>query len=218
MVDARPILQICHLDFAYPGQSFLFRDLSLDLWPGDRLGLTGDNGSGKTTLFLLCAGILKPNAGLIRWLGQPVIPGQFQAGLGIVLQNPGDQLFSATVWEDVAFGPENLGLQSRNLQERVAAALQQTGTEHLAERPPHHLSGGEQRMVEIAGVLAMDPQLIIYDEPTAFLDRHSCDRLEQFLGESRHSYILASHDTALVKRVCNRWLQLQDGRLIPMDN
>lgn len=218
MVDAQPILRISHLDFAYPGQSPLFRDLSLDLWPGDRLGLTGDNGSGKTTLFLLCAGLLKPNAGTIEWLGQSVIPGQFQASLGIVLQNPGDQLFSATVWEDVAFGPENLGLQSGELRERVTTALQQTGTEHLAQRPPHHLSGGEQRMVAIAGVLAMDPQLIIYDEPTAFLDHHSCDRLEQFLSGARHSYILASHDVALVQRVCNRWLQLQEGRLVPMDS
>lgn len=210
-MNPQPILRISHLDFAYPGQSLLFQDLCLELWPGDRLGLMGDNGSGKTTLFLLCAGILKPNAGTIEFLGQPVIPGKFQAGLGVVLQNPADQLFSATVWEDVAFGPENLGLESHELHQRVAAALQQTGTAHLADRPPHHLSGGEQRMVAIAGVLAMHPQLIIYDEPTAFLDQRSCDRLLEFLGRSSHAFILSSHDGTLVQQVCNRWLQLDQG-------
>ena len=132
----------------------------------------------------------------------------------MVFQNPDDQLFSPSVWDDVAFGPQNLGLGGEQLAARVQAALHTTGVSGLADRAPHHLSGGEKRMVSIAGVLAMQPRLIIYDEPSASLDIRSRRRLINFLQESPVTSLISSHDLEFILEVCHRVVLLDQGRIV----
>ena len=146
--------------------------------------------------------------------GDPVVPGQFRPDIGLVFQNPDDQLFSASVWEDVSFGPQNMGLVPPELNSRVSEALLLTGTQDLVERPPHHLSGGEKRMVAIASVLAMQPQLVIYDEPSANLDMRARRRLIKFLQSSQETSLVASHDLELIIEVCDRVILLDEGQVI----
>ena len=197
-------IAIDQLHFAYPDQPYVLQDLSLSVSKGERLGLIGHNGCGKTTLFLLIAGILTPRQGEIAVLGEIAKPGLFRPEIGVVFQNPNDQLFSASVWDDVAFAPQNLGLPPAVVQARVQEALAVTGTTALAHRPPHHLSGGEKRMVAIAGVLAMAPQILLYDEPTANLDLRARRRLIQFLHRSPQTMMIASHDLEFILEVCDR--------------
>jgi cobalt/nickel transport system ATP-binding protein len=192
----------------------VLHDVSLQVQPGDRVGLVGPNGSGKTTLFLTVCGILTPATGRVLLFGQPVVPGQFSPQVGMIFQHPDDQLFCPTVRDDVAFGPTNLGLPPQEVAPRVALALQQTGTAHLAERAPHHLSGGEKRMVAIAGVIAMQPHIILYDEPDAYLDRRARRRLVQFLQTHPAASLIATHDLELVAEVCQRVVVLDDGQLV----
>jgi cobalt/nickel transport system ATP-binding protein len=203
-----------NLCYGYPDQPAVLHDVSLAVQPGERVGLVGPNGSGKTTLFLVACGILAPAAGRVALFGQPVVPGQFSPQIGMVFQHPDEQLFCAAVHEDVAFGVVNLGLPADEVAARVEHALQQTGTAHLAARPPHRLSGGEKRMVAIAGVIAMQPRLILYDEPDAYLDRRARRRLVQFLQHHPAASVIATHDLEMVAEVCQRVLLLDAGQLV----
>lgn len=209
-----PAIAIEGLSFSYPDKPEVLRDIQLSVEPGDRLGVLGYNGCGKTTLFLLICGVLTPSQGSISLLGKAVVPNQFCSDVGLVFQNPDDQLFSATVWEDISFAPENMGLSPNEVELRVRAALQLTGTEALQHRAPHHLSGGEKRMVAIAGILAMHPQIVIYDEPSANLDMRARRRLIHFLQESQQTFLLASHDLEFALEVCNRVIILKDGQIV----
>lgn len=130
-----------------------------------------------------------------------------------MFQDPDDQLFAASVAEDVAFGPRNLGRSETEVAAVVQATLAMTGTLNLANCPPHHLSGGEKRMVAIAGILAMQPQLVLYDEPTANLDLRARRRLIAFLLQATHTFLLASHDLELILEVCDRVILLDQGRI-----
>lgn len=207
-------LQVTHLDFSYPDCPQVLRELTFQVDAGENLGIIGPNGSGKTTLFLLLSGVLRPTAGEILLFNQPLVAGRFYPEIGMVFQNPNDQLFSASVWEDVAFGPQNLGLSPAAVGERVTAALRLTQTEALADRPPHHLSGGQKQMVAIAGVLAMLPQIVFYDEPSANLDLRARRRLIQFLQQSQETLLISAHDLELILEVCDRVLLLDQGKLI----
>jgi ABC-type cobalt transport system, ATPase component len=131
----------------------------------------------------------------------------------LVFQDPNDQLFAPSVAEDVAFGLRNLARPEGEIAAAVRAALHLTGTLHLADRPPHHLSGGEKRMVAIAGILAMQPQLVLYDEPTANLDLRARRRLIVFLQQAAHTFLLASHDLELILEVCDQVILLDQGRI-----
>ncbi|MGG6294396.1 energy-coupling factor ABC transporter ATP-binding protein [Leptolyngbya sp. AN02str] len=211
---AKPILTITDLSFSYPDQPDVLQEFDLEIHRGDRVGIVGNNGCGKTTLFLLACGCLTPSAGHIALMGEPIQPGQFHPQVGMVFQNPDDQLISASVWEDVAFGLENMGLSLDDVDRRVAEALMLLGVQDLAHRPPHHLSGGQKRMVAIAGVMAMRPQLVIYDEPSANLDLRSRRRLIQFLRQSQETLLIASHDLEFVLEVCNRVVLIDQGRVM----
>ncbi|NET34432.1 MAG: energy-coupling factor ABC transporter ATP-binding protein [Cyanothece sp. SIO1E1] len=202
------------LSFSYPDRPHILQDVNLDVFPGERVGVIGPNGAGKTTLFLLMCGVLQPTSGQAFLFGHPVTAGRFRPDLGLVFQNPDDQLFSASVWDDIAFGPQNMGLPPTELEHRVAEALTLTGTQELSQRPPHHLSGGEKRMVAIASVLATHPQLIIYDEPSANLDFRARRRLIQFLQTSEQTMLISSHDLELILEVCDRVVLLDQGRII----
>jgi cobalt/nickel transport system ATP-binding protein len=207
-------IQIKELCFSYPDCSDILSSLCLQVEAGERVGVIGPNGAGKTTCFLSICGVLRPTAGEVRIFGDLVIPGQLRSEVGLVFQNPNDQLFSTTVWEDVAFGPENMGLPSEVICERVQQALRLTGTEALADRPPHHLSGGQKRMVAIAGVLAMQPQIMIYDEPSANLDMRARRRLIQFLKQSDQTLLIASHDLEFILEVCQRVILMDGGKVV----
>lgn len=207
-------IAITNLCFSYPDNPNVLNQINLVVHRGERLGIIGYNGCGKTTLFLSICGVLAPNSGEIYLLNQPVQPGMFHPSIGLVFQNPDDQLFSASVWDDVAFAPQNMGLTPEEVEHRVTEALAITGMQELALRPPHHLSGGQKRMVAIAGVLAMRPQVIIYDEPTANLDLRSRRRLIQFLQQSSETLLISSHDLEFVLEVCDRVVLMNEGQII----
>lgn len=207
-------IAIDELCFSYPDKADVLQNVSLQIRPGDRVGLIGSNGAGKTSLFLSICGILKPISGQITLLNRPVIPGEFRPEIGLIFQNPNDQLFSASVWDDVAFGPQNMGLSGSELNDRVRTALDLTGVRDLETRPPHHLSGGQKRMVAIATVLAMQPQIILYDEPSANLDLRARRRLIHFLQASQETLLISSHDLELILEVCDRVILMDEGRII----
>ncbi|MBD2744948.1 ABC transporter ATP-binding protein [Coleofasciculus sp. FACHB-1120] len=211
-------LSISSLRFGYPKQEEIFQGLNLQIRPGERVGLIGPNGSGKTTLFLLICGILTPVSGEIQLFGKPVEMGEFRPEIGLVFQNPDDQLFTTSVRDDVAFGPENMNLDAEEVENRVRTALSVTGVGELIDRVPQNLSGGEKCMVAIAAVLAMQPQLILYDEPTANLDMRARRRLIQFLQNSQETYIVSTHDLEVILEVCDRVLLLDEGHLIADGN
>ena len=212
--EDRLALALRKLTFAYPRQNPILRALDLEIVPGERVGLIGPNGTGKTTLFLLICGVLKPTSGDIVLYDQEMRYGEFRPEIGLVFQNPDDQLFSPSVRDDIAFGPQNLGLSKTEVDIRIAESLRITNTFDLAGRPPHHLSGGEKRMVAIAGVLAMRPRFVIYDEPSSNLDIRARRRLIQFLQASSETLLIASHDLEFVLEVCSRVLLLDDGRIV----
>jgi cobalt/nickel transport system ATP-binding protein len=200
--------------FSYPDKPDVLQNINLEIKPGERVGIVGPNGSGKTTLFMTLCGVLAPAAGEITVFGEPIVTGAFRPDIGLVFQNPDDQLFSASVWEDVAFGPQNMDLPPEEVQQRVSEALALTGMQPLAQRPPHHLSGGEKRMVAIAGILAMHPKVVIYDEPSANLDLRARRRLIQFLCSSEQTLLISAHDLECILEVCDRVILLDGGQII----
>ena len=203
-----------NLTFQYPNRDPVLNSLSLSIHAGQRVGIIGHNGCGKTTLFMLLCGVLAPSSGDISLLDRPVQPGQFRPEIGMLLQDPDDQLFSPTVREDIAFGPENMDFSAEAVAQRVNEALAITGTAFLADRTPHHLSGGEKQMVAIASLLAMQPKVVLYDEPTASLDMRTRRRLISFLQHSTETMLVSSHDLEFVLDVCDRVLLIDNGQII----
>lgn len=208
------LLQLKSLEFSYPDAPGVLRRLDVTIRNGERVGLIGPNGAGKSTLFLLASGILEPAAGEVLVHGKRVVKGSFNPQIGLVFQRSEDQLFCPRVWDDVAFGPRNMGIGDEELKRRVNQALVLVGAERLAERPVHHLSEGEKRLVTIAGVLAMGPQMILYDEPSAGLDIRTRRRLIPLLKKSAPSIVIASHDLELILEVCTRVLLLDQGMIV----
>ena len=213
-----PALIISGLCFSYPDAPNVLEDVNLKVMPGERVGLIGPNGAGKTTLFLQICGLLEPSAGQIVVLGKPVKNRDFRPEVGLVFQNPDDQLFCPSVRDDVAFGLQNMGLSKDEVEARATEALSTVGCLELADRPVHHLSEGEKRMVSIADVLAMWPRLVIYDEPSANLDIRSRRRLIRLLQASKETMLIAAHDLELVLEVCNRVVLIDKGQIIADGN
>ncbi|ADJ26533.1 ABC transporter related protein [Dehalogenimonas lykanthroporepellens BL-DC-9] len=199
-----PALSVNGLSFSYPDKPEVLRHIDITVMSGERVGVIGPNGSGKTTLFLMICGALAPSAGEIKVMGRPVVEGRFSPDIGLVFQNPDDQLFCPSVRDDVAFGPENMKLTAEEVTARVDEALAVTGVAVMADRPPHHLSGGEKRMAAIAAVLAMRPALMLYDEPSASLDIRSRRQLINLLKASAQTILVSSHDLEFILEVCDR--------------
>ncbi|WP_017307138.1 energy-coupling factor ABC transporter ATP-binding protein [Spirulina subsalsa] len=208
------VLEVVDLCFAYPQRPVTLAGVNLTIQGGERVGLVGPNGAGKTTLFLCICGVLGATSGEIQLFEKPIQRGEFRPEIGFVFQNPDDQLFCPSVWDDVAFGVENMGVRGEELGQRVTNALATTGVSHLADRVPHQLSGGEKCMVAIASILAMQPQLILYDEPSANLDLAARRRLIQFLQRSQETILLSSHDLELLLEVCDRVILLNQGQVL----
>jgi cobalt/nickel transport system ATP-binding protein len=210
-------IQVRGLTFAYPDSPPALRNVHFQVESGETIGLIGPNGAGKTTLFLCLAGAVPAPRKAICILGlDPADPGQrgpLPQKIGVVFQNSDDQFVNATVFDDVAFGPLNLGLPTEEVRERVTEALTLTGLAGLEERPPFHLSGGEKRRVALAGVLAMRPEILLLDEPTMFLDPRGRKELGGFLKNLPGTKIMATHDLEFVLQLCQRVLLLDSGEL-----
>jgi cobalt/nickel transport system ATP-binding protein len=213
-----PAIHIRQLGFAYPSGQAALSQLDLTVKPGENVGLVGPNGAGKTTLFLCLAGVLEPSAGELVVCGlnvcEPAQRRQVPSKLGIVFQNSDDQLFNASVLDDVAFGPLNLGLPIERVRERVALALAQVGLSGFEERVPFHLSGGEKRRVALAGVLAMQPEILLLDEPSSHLDPRGRRELIKLIQGLHNTKLIASHDLELILATCERAVVLDHGRVV----
>ena len=213
------VLDIAGLSFFYQDKTYVLKDIDLTILPGERVGVVGPNGTGKTTLFMLISGVLKPTAGEVLLFNKPVLPGKFYPDIGVVFQNPNDQLFCPSVYDDVAFGPRNMSLSREEVDARVREALAITGIDGLEGRPPHHLSGGQKRLVAIAGVLAMRPRLMVYDEPTSNLDMRFRRRLiKLFINSPQEATVVASHDLEFMLEVCSRVILMDGGSIIADGN
>lgn len=218
MVTTPTALVIDGLTFRYPGAAApAISDVSLSICAGERVALLGSNGSGKTTLILHINGIFEPDAGSITVGGLPLhkqTQREVRRRVGLVFQDADDQLFMQTVADDVAFGPANLGVKGSELSSRVEASLAAAGAEALADRTPHHLSGGEKKRVAIATVLAMQPELLILDEPTASLDPVGRRKLAELLATLQQTQIIVTHDLPFALATCERSIVLSSGRLV----
>lgn len=217
-----PLLAVRGLEYAYPGGVAALRGLDLSIERGQKLAILGANGSGKTTLLLHLNGTCKPTRGDIRLDGQPArydhrALNQWRRRVGLVLQEPDDQLFAATVRQDVSFGPLNLGLSAAETAERVREALEALRVAHLADRATHALSFGQKKRVAIAGVLAMRPEVLVLDEPTAGLDSHGVKHLLgalQQLHDAGTTLVFSTHDVELTYAWADRVAVFHDGAVL----
>jgi cobalt/nickel transport system ATP-binding protein len=211
------IIEVHDLHFAYPGGGEVLCGVTFRIPHGEAVALVGANGAGKSTLLLHLNGCLAPAAGAVRIGDVPLTPATRAAArraVGLVFQDPDDQLFMPTVFEDVAFGPLQAGLPPETVAQRARAALERVGMAHLRERPPYRLSAGEKRAVAIAGVLAMAPDILVLDEPSASLDPRGRRRLIGLLQSFTHTRIIATHDLELALEVCARAIVLDGGRVV----
>jgi cobalt/nickel transport system ATP-binding protein len=203
--------------FRYPDGTEALKGISFRITHGESVGIVGANGAGKSTLLLQMNGSILPSSGLIS-IGDLELTKktrqEIRKKVGIVFQNPDDQLFMPTVYEDVAFGPLNLGMTAERVTHRVNAALQTVGCLDLREKPPHHLSSGQKKAVAIATVLAMEPDILVMDEPSSDLDPKSRRYLMRLLKGFKHTKIIASHDLDFILELCERCLIIKDGRIV----
>lgn len=210
------LIELKRLGHVYPDGTAALTDVSLRITHGECVGVIGANGAGKSTLLLHLNGCLVASSGEVRVgefpLAKATLP-QIRRTVGMVFQDPDDQLFMPTVLDDVAFGPLNLGLPPAEAEERSRDALVLVGAWHLRDKPPYLLSGGEKKRVAIATVLAMSPDILVLDEPTSGLDPFARRQLMALVKDFRHTRIIASHDLDLVMDLCERTVVLHEGRI-----
>lgn len=203
--------------YSYDKTNNVLKGINFNIGKGEKVALLGLNGAGKSTLMLLCNGLLLPTEGdvtvnEISTKSKGI--GEIRKAIGLVFQNPDDQLFMHTVKEDVAFGPRNMNLSEEEIENRVREALQLTGTENLADSHPFDLSGGQKKSVSIATVLSMRPELIVMDEPTSGLDYRATRNFVEIVESINNTVLLSTHDLELAKHLCSRALVLKNGELI----
>jgi cobalt/nickel transport system ATP-binding protein len=221
MAAAQSLIKLSGIDFSYPDGQPLLKGLDLELRSGERIGLTGPNGAGKTTLFHLIVGLLKPLAGTIEAFGQPLRnESDFVTArrrIGLLFQDPDDQLFSPTVLEDVAFGPLNLGKSPAQAREIALKTLDVLGLQGFEKRLIHHLSGGEKKLVSLATLLAMEPEVLLLDEPTNGLDEKTKGNFLAILQGLDISYIIISHEFDFLEQSARTIYALAGGRIVGDD-
>lgn len=205
------------LEFAYPDGRIALKGVDLTVEAGERVAVLGPNGAGKTTLALALNGINEPGAGSVTigglQVGEPNLV-EIRRRVGLVFQDSNDQLFMPTVGEDVAFGPANLGVSGIELERRVDEALNAVGGDDLAGRPSHHLSGGERRRAALATVLAMEPDVLVFDEPSADLDGAGRRELIASLDPLGMTQVIITHDLPLALEMCPRSVIMRDGQVV----
>jgi cobalt/nickel transport system ATP-binding protein len=210
-----PLIRLQGIHFSYPERPPVLNGADFDFHKGERIGLIGSNGSGKTTFFQIIMGLLKPDSGGIEIFGKQRKEGkdfqEVRERIGILFQDPDDQLFSPTVAEDIAFGPLNLGKTREEAMKIVHDTLNLLGIGGFEERITYRLSGGEKKLVSLATVLAMQPEILLLDEPVAGLDDYTKERLMNFMKTPALSYIIVSHDTDFLLETTNTLYKLQDG-------
>lgn len=208
------IVEVQHLRHVYPDETIALQDVSFTIHHGESVAIIGENGAGKSTLLLHLNGYLTPSSGHIRIGDFPLTKKtlqQIRRTVGMVFQDADDQLFMPTVFDDVAFGPFNLGLPLEEVKQRVDLILDKVGAIHLRDKPPYHLSGGEKKRAAIATVLAMSPDILVMDEPTSGLDPFARRQLIGLLQEFQHTRIFTSHDLDMVLDLCERTIVLHKG-------
>ena len=210
-------IKFTDVHFSYPDGYEALRGVSFNISHGERVALLGRNGAGKSTLILLTNGLLMPTSGEVNIGGIPITKRtlmQVRQSVGMVFQNPDDQLFMPTVEEDVAFGPLNMNLPYEEVERRVVEALTSVKALNLRKRSPMQLSGGQRRRVAIATVLSMEPAILVLDEPTANLDFISRRDLLDLLKGFTHTQLIATHDLDMVRELCGRTIVLDEGKII----
>lgn len=214
-----PLIELRGVCFRYPGGNPIHDKLDFVLQTGGRVGVMGQNGAGKTSLFHLIVGLLQPDSGEIRVMGRPRCQErdfwEVRQKIGLLFQDPDDQLFCPTVGEDVAFGPLNLGKSRQQVMQIVQRTLEALDLAHLQDRVTHHLSGGEKRLVSLATVLAMEPDALLLDEPTAGLAEGMVERLIGILNEHVQTCAIISHNRHFLERCTDVMVQLHGGKVVP---
>jgi cobalt/nickel transport system ATP-binding protein len=212
-----PAIEVRDLAYTYPDGQRALIGCDVAIAPGERVALLGPNGAGKTTLVLHLNGVLAPTSGRVRVAGLDVTRRnlrEVRRRVGILFQDPDDQLFMPTVREDVAFGPRNLGLGHEEISARVDSALAAVDMGDSAARPPHHLSFGQRRRVALAGVLAMDPDILVLDEPSSNLDPASRRELADILDGLGLTMLIVTHDLPYALELCPRALLMNEGVIV----
>lgn len=215
-----------NLSFTYPDGTRALKNINIEIEKGEKVAIIGPNGAGKSTLFSHFNGLTEPTSGCVKIEGKPI---SFEKGellkvrqkVGIVFQDPNDQLFAPTVKEDIAFGPMNLGLSYDEVEKRVEDALKMVGMENYEDKTPHHLSGGQQKRIAIAGIIAMKPELMILDEPTAGLDPDGVEKVLNImnqLNEEGMTLIISSHDIDMISKYADKIFVLYNGEIIESGN
>ncbi len=205
-----------HLYFSYDQETPILQDLSFSIEKGETVGLVGANGAGKSTLLKLLVGLAGGYEGRLQVGGLAVekknLPA-IRAKIGYVFQDADSQLFMNTVYDDLAFGPRNYGFSAEEVEARVQRAMEETGTQHLRNKPIYQMSGGEKRLVAIATILAMEPEVILMDEPEASLDPRNRRRLIRLLNELTPARFIASHDLDMILDTCSRVILMSHGTI-----
>lgn len=218
MNSTSPIIHLKNIHFSYPGGKAVFDHLDFKFCRGDQTGLIAPNGSGKTTLFHLIMGLIKPASGQIELFGQPVTSAkdfeEIRRRVGLLFQDPDDQLFSPTVLEDVAFGPLNLGKSKEEAQDIAGRTLAYLGLEGFEDRITFKLSGGEKRLVSLATVLAMEPDVLLLDEPLNGLDVDTRAKIVEIISGLDLSYIIISHDIDFLMSTTNQIYTIKNGKIL----
>ncbi|GAB4311993.1 MAG: ATP-binding cassette domain-containing protein [Methanobacteriaceae archaeon] len=216
------IIKADNITYSYPDGTKALKNVNFSVEAGKIVALLGPNGAGKSTLFLHFNGILRPGSGEIKVNDQPLVYDkkglmEVRQKVGIVFQNPDDQLFAPTVGEDVAFGPMNMGLEIEEVEKRVKRALEKVGMPGYEKKPPHHLSGGQKKRVAIAGILAMNPEIMVLDEPTSGLDPKGASLILQLLyklNKEGITIIISTHDVDLVPLYADKIYIISEGKII----
>jgi len=212
------VIKITDLSFAYPSRDYVFKKFNFNFSKGERIGLVGSNGSGKTTLFHLIMGLLYPSEGKIEiFRKKRKVENNFievRERIGLVFQDPDDQLFSPTVAEDIAFGPLNLRKNHQETKKILKETLETLGLAGFEDRITYNLSYGEKRLVSLATVWAMQPEILLLDEPTIWLDEGTIEKIVQILNNNSHlSYIIISHDKKFLEKTTNCIYLMDNGKI-----
>ena len=211
-----------NLSYTYPDGTHALKNINMEIYKGQKVAIMGPNGAGKSTLFSHFNGLTEPTSGHVEIDGKAIKYDkdtllEVRQKVGIVFQDPNDQLFAPTVKEDVAFGPMNLGLDYEEVERRVDEALTMVGMEQYMDKTPHHLSGGQQKRVAIAGIIAMRPEIMILDEPTAGLDPEGVEKVLSILNELNNegmSIVISSHDIEMVNEFAEKIFVLNEGEIL----